>query len=185
MSQQFQTQLMDQLPRLQAYAMSLTRNRHDAEDLVQTTAFLALRAEDQFIVGTNFSAWTYRILKNNFLSKCRSNKRNQVSIDDVPEHALARPEGVHDQILTREVIRAMDKLKPTLREVLTLICGSEMTYEEVATALDCSVGTVKSRMWRARAQMKKLLLGDDEDQPRRVLATTPQPAHAGLYQLAT
>lgn len=77
----------------------------------------------------------------------------------------------------------MDKLKPTLREVLTLICGSEMTYEGAATALACSVGTVKSRMWRARAQMKKLLLGDDEDQPRRALVKAQQPAHAGLSQL--
>ena len=176
MTLQFQRLLMDQMPRLQSYAMSLTRNRPDAEDLVQTTALLALRAESQFIAGTNFSAWTYRILKNSFLSKCRGNKRTPVSIDDVPEQALACPDSVHDHVLTREVIRAMDKLNPALREVLTMICGSEMTYEEAATALACSVGTVKSRMWRARAQMKKLLLGEDEDRPHRVVATQPRYA---------
>ena len=159
MSPQFQTQLMNQIPRLQACAMSLTRNRPDAEDLVQTTALLALRGEKQFIAGTNFAAWIYRILKNSFLSKCRSNRRTTVSIDDVPEHALACSDSGYDHVLTSEVIRAMGKLNPALCQVLTMICVSEMTYEEAATTLACSVGTVKSRMWRARVQMKKLLLG--------------------------
>jgi len=158
-SEQFQQLLLAQMPRLRAYAMTLTRNRPDADDLIQTTAVLALRSESLFMVGSNFSAWAYRIMRNSFLSNCRKNKRRPTSIDDVPETSLASPETLHEHVLSREVVRAMDKLSPNLREILTLICGAELSYEEAASVLSCSVGTVKSRLWRARDRMKDILLG--------------------------
>lgn len=164
MSKQFQELLLEQLPRLRGYAMTLTRNTSDANDLVQSAAERILKYESHFEAGTNFSAWSFRILKNHHISNCRANKRKLVSLDQVVGDAiqpvaLVRPARQEEQILTQEVIRALDKLTPNLREIITLVCGAQLSYEEVAVVLACSVGTVKSRMWRARDQMKTLLVG--------------------------
>jgi RNA polymerase sigma-70 factor (ECF subfamily) len=169
MPQTFHSLLLTQLPRLRAYAFTLTRNRADADDLLQSTAVLVLRSEAMFIAGSNFPAWTYRIMRNSFLSGCRKNKRRPVSIDTVPEAALALPETLHDHILSREVVRAMTRLSPVLREVLALICGAELSYEEAAVVLGCSTGTVKSRLWRARDRLKNLLLIDSGADAQSVL----------------
>ncbi len=157
MSEKFHQMLLAHLPKLRAYALMLTRNRPDADDLVQTATVLVLRAESQFIPGTNFSAWSYRILKNSYISTCRGHKRRPSSIDDVPEASLAYPARQYEQVLASEVVTAMGKLSVNLREVLTLICGGDMSYEDAAVAMSCSVGTVKSRLWRARDQMKIML----------------------------
>lgn len=179
MSKEFQELLLTQLPRLRAYAMTLTRNASDASDLVQSAAERILKYESHFEVGTNFSAWTYRILKNNYISNCRTLKKRLVSLDEIAGDefipvALVRPARQEEQVLTGEVVRAMDKLTPNLREILTLVCGAQLSYEEVAVVLSCSVGTVKSRMWRARDQMKTLLMGtcDDEVAELPVSVTT-------------
>jgi len=164
MSLQFNQILLSHLPRLRAYALTLTRNSSDADDLVQTTSLLALRSESQFQIGTSFSGWSYRIMRNKYLSDCRVIKRRPVCIDDVPQESLACSDHMEERVLTREVLKAMDKLKPNLREVLTLICGGNLSYEETAKTLSCSVGTVKSRLWRARKRMKDILLGPDGDE---------------------
>ena len=153
----FQQQVLIHLPRLTAYAMTLTRNRSDAEDLVQTTAFLALRSESQFIVGTIFTGWIYRILKNRFISERRGSARRPISLDGVHESVLSRPSPTEDVVLAGEVIKTMEQLNPKLKKTLLLICGDNLSYQEAATALSCSVGTVKSRLWRAREHMKSLL----------------------------
>jgi RNA polymerase sigma-70 factor, ECF subfamily len=176
MSKQFQELLLTQLPRLRAYAMSLTRNAADANDLVQGAAERILKYESHFEVGTNFSAWAYRILKNKHISDCRSYKRSNVSLDAISEDAvqpkaLIRPARQEEQVLTQEVIRALDKLSPNLRETITLICGAQFSYEEAAVVMSCSVGTVKSRMWRARDQMKLLLLGAFDDETPDVVTS--------------
>ena len=163
MSKQFQELLLTQLPRLRAYAMTLTRNPSDANDLMQSAAERMLKYESHFEIGSNFSAWSYRILKNNHISNCRRNKARHVSLDQlaespVPPAALVRPARQEDLVFTQEVLEALDKLTPNLREIITLICGAQLSYEEVAEVLECSLGTVKSRLWRAREQMKILLL---------------------------
>jgi RNA polymerase sigma-70 factor (ECF subfamily) len=163
MSKEFQELLLKQLPRLRGYAMTLTRNASDANDLVQSAAERILKYEAHFEVGTNFAAWSFKILKNNYISNCRSNKRRLVSLDHVSGDelqpvALVRAARQEEQVLTQEVVRALDKLPPNLREIITLVCGAQLSYEEVAVVLSCSVGTVKSRMWRARDQMKALLM---------------------------
>ena len=167
MSKQFQELLLTQLPRLRAYAMTLTRNPSDANDLMQSAAERMLKYESHFEIGSNFSAWSYRILKNNHISNCRRNKARHVSLDQlaespVPPAALVRPARQEDLVFTQEVLEALAKLTPNLREIITLICGAQLSYEEVAEVLSCSLGTVKSRLWRAREQMKTLLLGTNE-----------------------
>jgi RNA polymerase sigma factor (sigma-70 family) len=154
---EFNRQLVEQLPRLRKYALMLTRNPADADDLVQTTTVNALRARAQFSPGTNFGAWTRTILRNRFMSDCRSNRRKPINLDEVPEMALANPDHMDDSVLLAEAIRAMEQLTPRLREMLGLICGRGLSYGDAARILSCSVGTVKSRLWRARQHMKALM----------------------------
>ena len=166
---EFHKRLVDSLPRLRAYAMMLTRSRASADDLLQQTAYRALRAETQFTMGTNFVGWMYRILRNEYISTLRRNKRTTTCIDDLPEQMLATRGEQEDKRLTREVISAMDNLPTSQREVLVLVCAGGLSYDEAAATIGCSVGTVKSRLWRARQHMQELVMGDEA--PERIEAT--------------
>ena len=133
-----------------------------AEDLLQETALRALRAKTQFTMGTNFTAWIYKILRNEYISSLRRNKRRPARIDDVPDEFLSRAGGQENEVLSREVMQAMNNLQREQREVLILICASGLSYEEAAETLGCSIGTIKSRLWRARARMAALIVGNDK-----------------------
>ena len=163
MENEFHTMLTAHLPRLRAYAIMLTRDRAAADDLVQETALRALRAQSQFTMGTNFTAWMYCILRNEHTSSLRRSARRPIVLDEIPEQLLAQPGDQEDKVLTREVIEAMQHLQPSQREVLILICAAGLSYEEAAESLGCSVGTVKSRLWRARRHMQALVLGEPVD----------------------
>jgi RNA polymerase sigma-70 factor (ECF subfamily) len=155
----FHTMLVEILPRLRAYAIWLTRNRAAADDLLQETACRALRAQDQFEMGTNFTAWMFRILQNEFISSTRRAKRTPVPIDDLSESFLLQQPEQEKVIFSRQVIKALDQLRPAQRQTLELICAAGLSYEEAAAAINCSIGTVKSRLWRARRHMEELLHG--------------------------
>ncbi len=161
MSNEFHAMLTDHLPRLRAYAIMLTRDRSAAEDLLQETALRALRAQSQFAMGTNFTAWMYRILRNEYISTLRRSKRRPIHLDDIPEELMSRSGEQDDKVLTREIIQAMDDLQSAQREVLILICASGLSCEEAAESVGCSVGTIKSRLWRARRHMQALVMGED------------------------
>jgi RNA polymerase sigma-70 factor (ECF subfamily) len=161
MADEFHTMLTEHLPRLRAYAIMLTRDRVSAEDLLQETALRALRARTQFTLGTNFTAWMYRILRNEYISSLRRSKRRPILLEDIPEELLSHNSEQDDKVLTREIIQAMDKLQPSQREVLILICAGGLSYEEAAQSLACSVGTIKSRLWRARRHMQTLVMGEE------------------------
>src|ERR1700758_4215467 len=90
MAGEFQDMLLQHLPRLQAYAIMLTRDRALAEDLLQETSLRALRAQTQFTMGTNFTAWIYKILRNEYISSLRRKKRQPVPIEDMPAEFLSR-----------------------------------------------------------------------------------------------
>ena len=157
MADKFQDMLLTHLPRLQAYAVMLTRDRAAAEDLLQETALKAWRAQSQFAMGTNFTAWIYKILRNEYISSLRRNKRKPARLDEVPEEFLSRGGAQENDILSREVVHAMNKLQPEQREVLVLICASGLSYEEAAEICNCAVGTVKSRVSRARRALHAIL----------------------------
>jgi RNA polymerase sigma-70 factor (ECF subfamily) len=165
-SESFNTMLLNHLPRLKAYAMMLTKNKASAEDLLQETAYRVLRAELQFTIGTNFTAWVYRILRNQFISSLRRSKRTPAPIDDIPESFFAQPPEQEDVVLSNQILRAMDKLHPEQRKVLMLVCTEGLSYDEAAKTLNCSLGTVKSRLWRARKHMEQLILTDSARKPR-------------------
>jgi RNA polymerase sigma-70 factor (ECF subfamily) len=154
------------LPQMRGFALLKTRNRSEADDLLQQTALKALKAEHQFTLGTSFKAWLYQIMKNEFISSIRR-KKPTANIDDVSEELFGVSGGQEDKLLKREILKAMDKMPASQRAVLIMICASGMTYVEAGEALRCSVGTVKSRLWRARRAMQAYVL-DEREVPGRL-----------------
>jgi len=169
----FNTMLVDIMPRLKSYAIWLTRNQAAADDLLQETAHRALRARAQFTMGTNFTAWIFRILRNEFYSSLRRGKRTPLAIDDLPENVFTMDADQEDIVFTGQVIRTMDRLRPGQRQILELICAAGMSYDEAAESIDCSIGTVKSRLWRARQQMDVLLHSGKPGLRHKRLAPSP------------
>ena len=163
-------ELPDMIPHLRAFSRSLTGGNRDlADDLVQETLVKAMQAEAQFQPGTNLRAWLFTILRNTFCSHV-GKKRHKVEVydDDLERLAwVAAPqEGRLETIAFR---RAFQRLSPAHREVLVLSIIQGRPYEEIATICGCEVGTVKSRVNRARAQLKSMLM--DGELPLR-----PAPA---------
>src|SRR6201987_2131507 len=164
------------LPSLYNVAFWLSRNATDAEDLVQETFLKALRGFASFEPGSNFKAWIFRILRNTYLTS-RSGLRVQrtVSLEEQLEEQgefgpPAYPEAAIDRItpeinLIRSTDRAtlhsaMEKLPAPLLEVILLCDVEEMKYKEIAAVLDLPIGTVMSRIARARAALRNLFEAD-------------------------
>jgi RNA polymerase sigma-70 factor, ECF subfamily len=146
------------------FARWLGRDSNDAEDLVQETYLKALRSFVSFQSGTNFRAWIFRILRNNFLSSCsRLERRMTVAIDseeDGPELAVdaETPETILMNHFNSQLMRrAIDDLPVHYRETLLLCEVEEMSYQEIAEILSIPVGTVMSRLARARKAVRESL----------------------------
>ncbi len=148
------------LPRLRVQALALTRNRADADDLVQSAVTSALAAQNSFTPGTNFGAWMFRILRNRFISDIRR-RRETTDIDDVPSSAFARPGAQEDSLVMRELRLHMARLPVEQRTALVMVTVQGMSYEEVAQAMDCAVGTAKCRVFRARQTLQRWLTGEE------------------------
>lgn len=161
MSQDFQEQLISFLPKMRVWALALTRNRAAADDLTQDVATKALVARDCFIPGTNFSAWVHRIMINHFISSVR-NKREFTDMDSMPD--LPVPAAHEDRTALRELGWALNRLPADQREALFMIVLQEKSYEDAAAATGCAIGTLKSRVHRARLQLRTYLTGE---QPRK------------------
>lgn len=147
------------LPKLRVQALALTRNRAAADDLVQDAVCNALAAQSSFIPGTNFTAWMHRIVRNRFISNLRK-RRDTTDIEDVPANAFATSAPHEDRLALKELARAMTRLPQDQREALVLVVVHGMSYEALAEASGCAVGTAKSRVFRARRQLEAWLLGE-------------------------
>lgn len=156
----FHDQLVTILPKLRVQALALTRNRASAEDLVQDAVCNALAAQDSFIPGTNFAAWMHRILRNRFISNLRK-RRDTTDIEDVPASTFASDAAHEDRLALKELGKAMNRLPPDQREALVMVVVHGMSYEALAEATGCAVGTAKSRVFRARRQLETWLIGED------------------------
>jgi RNA polymerase sigma-70 factor (ECF subfamily) len=167
----FHDQLVALLPRLRVQAVSMTRNRADADDLVQAAVGNALAAQNSFTPGTNFGAWMFRILRNRFLSDIRR-RRDTCDMDSAPAEALARPASQEDSLALRELRLRLADLPADHRTALLLVTVQGMSYEEAAAAMNCAVGTAKCRVFRARRQLEAWLMGDTA--PAKRIATQPQ-----------
>lgn len=157
----FHDMLVAALPRLRIHALSLTRNRAEADDLVQDAVALALRGRDKFEPGTNFPAWSHRIVRNRFLSLARQRRRHAELDGATEEEAAAEQAGPphDDRLVLKELARMLGRLPPALREALVLVVVQGRSYEEVAAMQNCAVGTAKSRVFRARYLLRLWLLG--------------------------
>ncbi len=158
----FHDQVIAILPKLRVQALALTRNRAAAEDLVQDTVCNALSASSSFIPGTNFAAWMHRILRNRFISNLRK-RRDTTDIDDVPANTFASEAPHEDRLALKELAAAMNKLPADQREALVMVVVHGMSYEDLAEATGCAVGTAKSRVFRARRQLEAWLLGESKE----------------------
>lgn len=161
----FHEQLKTILPRLRIYALSLTRDRDAADDLVHDTVIKALTGRHSFEPGTNLSAWVFRIQRNEFISGLRRT-RPTVPVDSVIAESLSHPPHQESRLVMREFMSAFGKLASTQREALLLAVLEGQSYEVIASHTGVSVGTVKSRISRARDTLERLLLeGDTKQRP--------------------
>jgi RNA polymerase sigma-70 factor (ECF subfamily) len=151
-------------------ALKITRNEDDAQDLVQETFLRAYRFFDKYEPGTNCKAWLYRILKNTFINHYRKQHRrpNEVDFDSIEETQESQVEttglpksdpekSLLNSILKEDVRRAFELLPPGYREALSLSLIGGFSYREISDMMGCPIGTIMSRIHRARKLMQRQL----------------------------
>jgi RNA polymerase sigma-70 factor (ECF subfamily) len=157
----FKTDLLALVPFLRAFARSLTGNPEAADDLAQETLVKAWQSRASFIPGTNLKAWLFTILRNRFYSERRRDWRQMPWDQDAAERI---PGGGEDQVFSAQLsdtVRALRCLSDEQREALILVGPDGFSYEDAAAICNCAVGTVKSRVSRARKALMEILDGDD------------------------
>lgn len=168
---EFDALFNEHLNGLYSLALRMTRNPLDAEDLIQDTALKAFRHFHKFDRGTNFRAWIYRILTNNFINNYRKNKKqpSKVDIDDVSFKLTEKDAGFwaeldnrnyqydYEDVFDDEINAALDKLPDEYRIVVLLSDVEGLSYKEIAKAIKHPIGTVMSRLHRGRQFLKKAL----------------------------
>lgn len=153
-----QEELVHEMGNLRKFALRLTRNVTEAEDLVQSTLLRAIEKKDYFQEGTNLFSWTSKIMFNLFVTGYRRKKKFESQYDPEPHimnTAVDAPQEMSTDLLL--VRQAMKQLSKEHREMLILVCIKGMRYEEVAEHLEIPVGTVRSRLSRARRHLQDLL----------------------------
>jgi RNA polymerase sigma-70 factor (ECF subfamily) len=149
--------MVDHLPALRAFAVSLTRDSVAADDLVQDAIVKAWRNLDKYQVGTNLRAWLFTILRNTFYSDRRKARREVGDPDGVLAGQLSEKPRHDGALAFNDFMVAFAKLPAEQREALVLVGASGFSYEEAAATTGVAVGTVKSRVNRARTRLVELL----------------------------
>jgi RNA polymerase sigma-70 factor, ECF subfamily len=142
------------LPHLRAFALLLSRDRTLADDLVQEAVVRALSNIDQFRAGTNFKAWITAILRNSYFSEIRRRERARKLHGEELWEGASVSGGQEARVEMHEFESAFGRLPERQREALVLVGASGFSYEEAAKIADCAVGTIKSRVSRARVQLE-------------------------------
>lgn len=153
----FKQGMLDVLPNLRAFARSLERNVSRADDLVQETLLKAWDKQDSFAPGTNLKAWLYTILRNTFYSAIRMARREVDDPDGRYQATLISLPAQIAHLEAQEFHVVFRKLSPAQREALILVGAFGLTYEEAAHVCECAIGTVKSRVSRARKRLHDLM----------------------------
>jgi RNA polymerase sigma-70 factor, ECF subfamily len=156
----FREQMIAFLPRLSAFAHCLTRNADQRDDLVQETCVRALAHRDQWRPGTRLDSWMFRIAQNLWFDRKRAVKLRgePVDIDSVGE--LVQSDGralMEGRLALAEVLRGLDQLSPEHRVLIALVCVDGLTYIEAAEILGLPIGTVMSRLARARLALHDVM----------------------------
>ena len=158
-------QIVDYLPEMRAFALSLTRNPTLADDLVQDSLIKAWKNFHQFQTDTNLRAWLFTIVRNTFYSDMRKRKREFDRIDDAEVDLINTCQNADPIIEAMDFERAFSMLPDQQREALILVGASGMSYDEAAELCGVAIGTIKSRLNRARKKLAELLDYDDMDRP--------------------
>jgi RNA polymerase sigma-70 factor (ECF subfamily) len=147
------------LPRLRRFAIALTGSRQNADDLVQGACERALAARASWTPGTRFDAWMFRILRNLWIDMLRKQRTEGVRESIEERYDLVGAQGekeAEDRLMLAALREAVKRLPEEQREVLLLVCVEDMSYRDAADALDVPVGTVMSRLSRARARLSEM-----------------------------
>lgn len=155
----FQDELVALLPQLRAFARSLCGNRTLADDLVQEAAIRAWSARDSFVAGSSMKAWTFTILRNAYLSKLRKERRQTAASPEAIRDWT--PADQEDGLHIADLEHALAQLAPERRTALLLVTIGDFSYAEAAAICDCPIGTLRSRISRARRDLGEML-----DQPQ-------------------
>ncbi len=166
LSDELRASLFKAIPHLRAFAISLTGRMDQADDLVQEAIVRGLSHLDSFTPGTNLQAWLFTILRNQFYTMARQRRREVEDPDGVMAGMLSTPPEQHGRFDLDDLRTALGKLPVEQREVLLLIGAEGMSYEEAAAICGTKVGTIKSRMNRARMHLAELLHVADENDLR-------------------
>ena len=155
--------ILASVPSLRAFAISLSGNGDRADDLVQETLLRAIANIDSFQVGSNLPAWLFTILRNLFRSDYRKRRREVEDADGSYAKTLKTQPAQSAHLEFEEFRAALDKLPQDQREALILVGASGFSYEDAAAICGCAVGTIKSRVNRARSKLSALLYVDGAD----------------------
>jgi RNA polymerase sigma-70 factor (ECF subfamily) len=157
---------IEYLDGLYSYAMALSRNHAAAEDLVQETYVRAIQATDRLRLGSNMHGWLFTILRNVWLNQLRKSRNGPQLVEieadngaanDIAEQSKDSHHRYVSKIEAEQVRAAIDELPVTFREIILLREYEDLSYQEIASAMNCPVGTVMSRLARARAKLRELL----------------------------
>lgn len=156
-------ELVEHLPAMRAFAMSLTRNSATADDLVQDTVVKAWSNLDKFQPGTNLRAWLFTILRNTFYSLHRKRSREVEDPEGIMADSLSEKPHHDGRLAMTDFREAFAQLTAEQREALILVGAEGFSYEDAAEMCNCAVGTIKSRTNRARKRLAELMQLDDEE----------------------
>ena len=161
-------QILEHVPRLRRYARALLGDRYAADDLVQDTLERAWNKFHLWRPGSDLRAWLFAIMHNVFVNQVRG-KRNEIerAMEELPVVAVRATQS--DSLEIADVERSLRELPDEQREVLLLVAIEEMTYDEVSRALGIPIGTVMSRLSRARERMRRLIAGVQPAVPLKVV----------------
>ena len=171
----FRDNLVAIIPSLRSFARGLCGNRDLADDLAQDAMTRAWSARQSFEPGSNFRAWMFMILRNQFYTTVRKNARMVNVEPEVIERALTVAPSQQERLHVDDVAKALQKLNPEQREVLMLVGANGVPYEEAAQIIGCAVGTIKSRLARGRTALAALL-----EEPKDVAQVLPRSETGGV-----
>lgn len=163
---EFKKALLESVPHLRAFARSLCNDAVAADDLVQDTMLRAWKARDSYAANTSFRAWSFTILRNVFYSEKRRSWRTTELAPEIAERTLVASDNPGKGIELVQLRNALDHLPDDQREAIILVGAGGMAYEEAAQVVGCAVGTIKSRVSRARKALVAML--DADMAPARV-----------------
>lgn len=175
---QVKAELVSLMPSLRAFSRSLCANPSRADDLVQETLVKALANLHRFEPGSNLRAWLFTILRNTYYSELRKRQREVEDVEGAYAARLAERPSQPSAADLEDFKRAFAQLSDGHREVLALVGASGLSYEEAAEICGCAVGTIKSRVNRARARLAELMAIESVDD------FGPEPVTGAVLNLA-